>query len=117
MSLADTAADLLDRFGETLTVTYQPSTPAYDPITGEPQTPSASNTATSKGYAGNYNSSDIDGDLIKANDVRLILQVLDDRPVKGAHVTVDSVKYRIMNTQFIRQSGADVIYICQLRAN
>lgn len=117
MSLANTAAVLLDRFGEAVTVTYQPTTPAYDPITGEAQTPSASNIATAKGYAGNYNSGDIDGDIIKQNDIRLILQVLDDRPVKGSHITVDSVKYRVMNTQFVRQSGADVIYICQLRAN
>jgi len=117
MSLADTATSLLTQFGEAVTVEYPLATPAYDPITGEAQTPSSASTASGFGYPSAYRSGDIDGDIIRANDVRLILQVLDDRPVKGSHVTVNSVKYRVMETQFIRKTGSDVVYICQLRAN
>lgn len=117
MSLADTASALLAKNGEPVVVSYALATPAYDPITGEPQAPSASVTATANGYPSAYKSKDIDGDTIRANDVRLILELLDQRPAKGDHALVDGVKYRIMNVLTIRKAGSDILYICQLRAN
>jgi hypothetical protein len=45
------------------------------------------------------------------------LEKVSVRPEVNATATIDSKTYRIMDVQFIRRSGADIIYICQLRAN
>jgi hypothetical protein len=110
------AAKLLNKFGEAVTVTF-PGTAGFDPITGEPTTPSSGNSYTAKGYAGQYLSSDIDGTVIQQNDIRLIMQLILVRPEVGCTALVDGTTYRIMDVQAIRKSGVDVIYICQLRAN
>lgn len=117
MSLAATASRLLAANGEAVTITFPPSTPAFNPVTGAAQTPTASQTITGSGYPAGYEGSEIDGETIKAGDVKLILEKVSTRPEAGATATVDSKTYRIQNVQFIRRSGADIIYICQLRAN
>jgi len=117
MSLAATASKLLAANGEGVTITFPPSTPAFDPVTGAPQTPSAPQTVTGNGYPAGYTGSEIDGEAIKAGDIKLILEKVSVRPEVNATATIDSKTYRIMDVQFIRRSGADIIYICQLRAN
>lgn len=110
------AAKLLNKFGEAVTITF-PGTAAFDPITGAPVTPTSGTSYTAKGYAGKYVSSDIDGAVIQANDIRLILELIAQRPERGCTALVDSTTYRVMDVQAIRKTGEDVIYICQLRAN
>lgn len=110
------AAKLLDKFGETVTINFT-GTAGYDPVTGEPTTPVSGNSYTAKGYAGKYVSTDIDGAVIQANDIRLVLELIAERPERGCSAVVDGTTYRVMDVQAIRKSGADVIYICQLRAN
>ena len=110
------AAKLLDKFGEAVTITFA-GNPAFDPITGEPATPTADTSYTAKGYAGKYFSADIDGSVIQANDIRLILEIIAQRPERGCTALVDGTTYRVMDVQAIRKTGVDVIYICQLRAN
>lgn len=117
MSLATTASKLLASNGEAVTLTFPPSTPAFDPITGAPQTPSASEVVTGNGYPSAYKKSEIDGEVIKAGDIKLILEKVSRRPEVNATATVDSKTYRIQDVQLVRKSGADIIYICQLRAN
>lgn len=117
--MADTAAQaakLLNKFGEAVTVTF-PGTAGFDPITGEPTTPSGGTSYTAKGYAGQYVNSDVDGTVIQANDIRLIMQLILARPEVGCTALVDGTTYRIMDVQAIRKTGVDVMYICQLRAN
>lgn len=110
------AAKLLDKFGEAVTITFA-GTAGFDPITGEPVTPTSGTSYTAKGYAGKYFSADIDGSVIQANDIRLILEIIAQRPERGCTALVDGTTYRVMDVQAIRKSGEDVIYICQLRAN
>lgn len=117
MSLANTASKLLASNGEAVTITYAPSTPAYDPITGAAQTPSAATTVTGNGYPSGYKKGEIDGEVVKAGDIKLILEKISQRPVVSATATVDSKVYRIQDVQILRKTGADIIYICQLRAN
>lgn len=117
MSLATTASKLLASNGEAVTLTFPPTTPAFDPITGAPQTPSAATTVTGNGYPSAYKKSEIDGEVIKSGDIKLILEKVAQRPETNATATVDSKTYRIQDVQLIRKSGADIIYICQLRAN
>lgn len=117
MSIADTASRLLATYGEAVTITTPPTTPAFNPITGAAQTPSGGGTITGFGYPSAYRKSEIDGDVIKAGDIRLLLEKTSDRPAVNYTIVVDSKTYRIQAVQTIRKSGADVIYICQLRAN
>jgi len=117
MSLADTASALLEKNGEPVVIDFPPTTPAYDPITGAAQSPVAGASITANGYPSAYQNREIDGTVIQANDIRLILELIATKPDRGAHATIDGTKYRIMNTQAIRKAGADVLYICQLRAN
>jgi hypothetical protein len=117
VSLAATASKLLAANGEAVTITFAPSTPAFDPVTGAAQTPSVPQTITGNGYPAGYVGSEIDGEVIKAGDIKLILEKVSTRPEVNANATIDSKTYRIMDVQFIRRSGADIIYLCQLRAN
>ena len=128
--MADTAAQaakLLNKFGEAVTITF-PGTAGFDPITGEPTTPTSGNSYTAKGYAGKYISPEsnmrrrtgpaiIDGTLIEQNDIRLIMQIIPVRPVVSCTALVNGTTYRVMDVQTLRKSGVDVIYILQLRAN
>lgn len=117
MSIADTAAKLLKQYGEAVTITIPPSTPAFNPITGDAQTPSGGSSISGFGYPSDYRKSEIDGDVIKAGDIRLILEKVSQQPAVNYTIAVDSKTYRIQSVQKIRKSGVDVIYICQLRAN
>ena len=117
MSLADTASRLLAAQGEAVTFTFQPSTPAFNPITGAAQAPSTAATAEGYGYASAYNRNEVDGTAIKAGDIKLIVELTSPKPVAGCTATVDGRDYRVMSVQIIRKSAADVIYICQLRAS
>lgn len=113
---AETAAKLLAKNGEPVTIIF-PGTAGYDPITGAPVTPTPGAQIVANGYPGKYISNDIDGTNIRANDIRLLLELISTRPEKGCSATVDGVTYRIMDVQAIRKAGEDVVYICQLRAN
>ena len=113
---AATAARLLTQFGETVTVNA-PETGGYNPITGAPGDSEPGASYTAKAYPGRYQKSEINGTTIQSGDVRLILELIAQRPQVGWTVTVDAETYRIMDVSPIRKTGGDVIYICQLRAN
>lgn len=115
-SIALTASKLLAAKGEPVTITFV-GDDATDPITGEPTTPSANVSYTGNGYPSQYMQKDIDGTNIQAGDVRLILELIDQRPEVGCLAQVDTQTYRVMDVNPVRLSGADVVYICQLRAN
>lgn len=115
-NLAATASKLLAAKGEPVTITLLGGG-TTDPITGEPVTPATDTDYTGNGYPSQYMQKDIDGTNIIAGDVRLIMELIGQRPEVGCTATVDSKTYRVMDVNPIRLTGADVIYICQLRAN
>lgn len=115
-NLALTASRLLADKGEPVTIIFLGEA-STDPVTGAAQTPTANTVLSGFGYPSKYMKKDVDGANILAGDVRLILELLDQRPDVGCLASVDSQTYRVMDVNPIRQSGADVIYICQLRAN
>lgn len=116
--LAITAANLLARFGEPVTVSDGlPGVTQHDPVTSEPIASSAGDPVTANGYPSRYNKTEIDGENVRAGDVRLILEVITPRPQVGWSATVDGVTYRMMKVMPVRRSGADKVLIIQLRAN
>lgn len=113
MSIADTASKLLKQFGEPIQFSYI-SGGSYDPATGG-ITGGSTVMLDGSGYPSGYNNSELAGSVIQSGDVRLICEKLTERPVEGWTCTVDDQDYRVEAVQPIRRSGADIIYICQLR--
>lgn len=113
---AQTAANLLAKYGEPVTVTFTQGV-LYDPITGKANGVTVTSAVDAVGYPSKYHTKDLDGVVIQAGDIRLILELITPEPVIGCLVTVNGTIYRIMDIQSIRLSGQDVIFICQIRAN
>lgn len=113
---AETASRLLAKYGEPVVVSF-PGTPSFDPVTGAPVSGTTGASYTAKGYPGQYGNTEIDDSVIKSGDIRLILELIGQRPEAGCTALVDGVTYRIMAVKPIRKTGQDVIYICQLRRN
>jgi len=114
MSIADTATKLLAKFGEPVTLTHE-TNEVRDPATGEITTPASENVVPGFGYPSRFQNAEVDGTVIKRSDTRLVLNKVSRRPEQGWRAQVQGKTFRIMDVQPITKSGADVIYICQLR--
>lgn len=120
MSLADAQADIesalesLMESGEQVVFSYQTDT-VFDDDTGDLISPGVSGTQTAYGYPENYSNAEIDGTNIQRGDIKLICSAGPLRPVAGWICLIDSVTYRVMNCEPIRESGIDVILYVQLR--
>ena len=121
MSLADAQADIesalemLQESGEQVVFSYAVD-PIYDNDTGDLISGGASGTQVAYGYPDSYSNAEIDGTNILRGDIKLICSAGALRPVVGWLCLLDSVSYRVMNCEPIRESGVDVIYYVQLRA-
>ena len=121
MSLADAQADIasaiesLQESGEQAIFSYAVD-PVFDDDTGDLISGGASGTQIAHGYPESYSNAEIDGSNIMRGDIKLICSAGALRPVVGWLCLLDSVTYRVMNCEPIRESGVDVIYYVQLRA-
>ena len=114
MSIVDTATTLLAKFGEAVSLTYE-TDEVRNPATGEVTTPASESVVSGFGYPSRYQNAEVDGTVIKRSDTRLILNKVDEEPAQGWRAQVQGKAFRVMDVQPITKSGADVIYICQLR--
>jgi len=120
MSLADAQADIesalkaLIESGEQVVFSYQ-TDPVFDNDTGDLISGGTSGIQTAYGYPESYSNSEIDGTSIQRGDIKLICSAGELRPVVGWLCLLDSVNYRVMSCDPIRESGVDVIYYVQLR--
>lgn len=120
MSLADAQASIesaiesLQESGEQAVFSYQ-TDPVFDDDTGDLISGGTNVTQIAYGYPESYSNSEIDGTNIQRGDIKLICSAGELRPVVGWLCLLDSVNYRVMNCEPIRESGVDVIYYVQLR--
>ena len=120
MSLADAQASIesaiesLQESGELVVFSYAVD-PIYDNDTGDLISGGTSGTQIAYGYPESYSNTEIDGTNIQRGDIKLICSAGVLRPVVGWSCLLDSVTYRVMNCESIRESGVDVIYYVQLR--
>ena len=114
MSIVDTATTLLAKFGEAVSLTYE-TDEVRNPATGEVTTPASENVVPGFGYPSRFQNAEVDGTVIKRSDTRLILNKVSEEPLQGWRAQVQGKTFRVMDVQPITKSGADVIYICQLR--
>ena len=114
MSIADTATTLLAKFGEAVALTYE-TDEVRNPATGQITTPATENEVPGVGYPSRYQNAEVDGTVVKRSDTRLVLNKVSRRPEQGWRAEVQGKTFRVMDVQPITKSGADVVYICQLR--
>ena len=114
MSIADTATSLLTKFGEAVALTYE-TDEVRNPATGQITTPATENEVPGVGYPSRYQNAEVDGTVVKRSDTRLVLNKVSRRPEQGWRAEVQGKTFRVMDVQPITKSGADVVYICQLR--
>jgi hypothetical protein len=117
MSLQQTAIDLLIKQGEAVLLTFPDTVPEFDPVTGAEQAGTAGDSVNLFGYLSAYKAHEMDGSAIQAGDIKLIAPALAVRPVTGCSVVADGETYRAQSVNAVRQAGADVITIIQLRRN
>jgi len=114
MAIADTATTLLAKFGEAVSLTYE-TDEVRNPATGEIITPASENVVPGFGYPSRFQNAEVDGTVVQRSDTRLILNKVDEEPAQGWRAQVQGKAFRVMDVQPITKSGADVVYICQLR--
>lgn len=110
--LKETASKLLQDKGQEVTFTRKPSN-AFDPALGKTHT--STTTFTGYGASFDYKSSQVDGTLIIAGDIRLTLEAITTAPVIGDDVEVDGVSYSVINVTKTSPAGIVVKYEIQLR--
>ena len=113
-NLTATAAKLLLKFGQSITLTFETGG-TIDPATGIVTTPKTITSVTGNGAVSKFSRMEIDGTVVKSSDVKLILESVSTPPTPDWRATIQSVEYRVMNVSPISPSGIDVIYILQLR--
>lgn len=116
---ADTAVDLLEEFGQSVTLTSKTSG-AYSPSTGIAAV--TTSTQTVNAVSLDYVSRDIDGTLIKAGDKRLLIApkttagITLTAPVVDDTVLVGSMTYTIKSVKPLSPAGTVILFDCNIRA-
>jgi len=116
---ADTAAELLEEFGQSVTLTSKTSG-AYSTATGA--TAVTTDTQTVNAVALDYGSRDIDGTLIRAGDKRLLMAPQttagDDltAPVVDDTVTVGGTVYTVKGIKTLSPAGTVILFDCNIRS-
>ena len=116
---ADTAAELLEEFGQSVTLTSKTSG-AYSTATGAAAVTTATQTVSAVSL--DYVSRDIDGTLIRAGDKRLLMApqttagVDLTAPVVDDTVTVGSTVYTIKIVKPLSPAGTIILFDCNIRA-
>lgn len=116
---ADTAAELLEEFGQSVTLTSKASG-AYSTATGAATV--ATSTQTVSAVVLDYGSRDIDGTLIRAGNKRLLMApqttagVDLTAPVVDDTVLVGSTTYTIKGIKTLSPAGTVILFDCNIRS-
>ncbi len=106
-----TALRLLTAYGQAITVVSLIND--FNPMTGD-AVEDDTDSYTGFGYPSNYNRRDIDGELIRADDILLIFSSTTIPKVNDVF-TVGAKVMTALAIQVITVSGSDVVYKIQLR--
>lgn len=106
------ANTLLTTFGQSLTFTTY-TMGSYSPSAGTLSV-SSSSTYSAKGYPYPYKLYLVDGELIKHNDVQLIM-TSTTVPKQKDTVVLDGSTYTVISVEKITAQGSNVAYNLQLR--
>ncbi len=111
-NLANVALKLLKDKGQLLTISRETSS-GFDPILSDNTVLASS--FTGYGAAFDYRKSEIDGEIVQAGDIRLLLNATSIPPEINDTVAVNGGVYRVMAVTETSPAGTPVIYTLQLR--
>lgn len=111
---AATALRLLTYFGAPVTISRE-TVGTYDPQQG--RAPKSTSSWTAKAVRGDaYTLQEIDGTLIQAGDLRLLVSAEAGRDLQtGDLITVESDVWRVVKPNPMRPATVTVMYVAQLR--
>ncbi len=115
--VAATALKQINDKGRSVTVRYPSSDDAYDPATDTFTSGDPVNVAA-KGVFTSFQNKDIDGELIKRTDKRVLIAgtALDDVPNNDAKIIDGAKTYSVINTEVVQPAETVVLYMIQVRA-
>lgn len=94
--------------------TWQESTTGtYDPATGD-----GGKTSTPiplYGIIEVYNAIEVDGDAIRADDLKIIIAGLDNPPMPPDSITIGAVSYQVVSQSPVMPLGIAIMHVLQLR--
>jgi hypothetical protein len=108
-----TAKRLITKYGQSVTFTNGQAGGTYSLGGYSGGTPT---TITGVGAAISYAKGEVDGELIRQSDVKLLFEGGQGAPVQGYTCAVNGTTYRVMNANPLSPGGTVVIYEVQLRA-
>jgi hypothetical protein len=114
--MAKTALKQINDKGRTIIVSMPSDLQVYDPAT-DTFTSGTDETQTVKGLFTNFNQKDIDGELIKQSDNRVLIPAssLTEKPTTKGTVIDESVVYSIQNVDEVRPGDVAILYMVQVR--
>lgn len=108
------ASRLLEKFGGSSEITITYATSEVFDVASQTNT-KVTDTFSGWGVVVPFDKSEIDGETIQANDLRLFIEKTNRVPEIDNVVTFKGVDYRIMEVESKTPGGEDIMYICQLR--
>lgn len=112
--------EMVNQFGQILTLHPQPTGSTYDPNTGK-VTGGTSTPEAVKGYQSEYLNSEIDGTNIIRGDKEILVSATNEAnaqtttPMVGDYITASGSKYKVVAVQIIYIAAIPACYICQVR--
>tara|TARA_R110000824_G_scaffold181327_1_gene362099 strand:+ start:591 stop:944 length:354 start_codon:yes stop_codon:yes gene_type:complete len=110
--MAATAKDLLAEFGQDVIFDYETGA-TYDPVLMT-EVAGTAQQITAKAYPSKFMQSEVSTTIL-STDIKLVCEKTLVKPAAGWDCTLNSAKYRVMNSTSIGLTGDEVIYYVQLR--
>jgi len=112
--MAATALELLQEFGQALTLKRTTGSSGPDPVTGVVATAGASDNQVTTGLFRNYPARDIDGTRIQAGD-RLAVLASTVEPLLTDRLEVDGEDWAIVDIVTSKPAATAIVYFVQVR--
>jgi hypothetical protein len=102
--------------GRDITVRYAGNDQVYNPAT-DTFTAGTDVDVPVKGVFTQFAKKDIDGELIKVTDKRVLIAgtALDNAPENNSKIIDGGIEYQVINTETIQPSDTVVLYMVQVR--
>lgn len=115
-NIAATALNQIADKGRNITVRYAGSDQVYDPE-NDTFTSGTDTDVTVKGVFTQFRKKDIDGELIKLTDKRVLIAgtALDNAPDNNSKIVDGGDVYQVINTDAVQPADEVILYMVQVR--
>jgi hypothetical protein len=111
--MQDVAQELLDGFGQPVTLVIEGSAGGGYDASGDPLPATPDVAVSGLGAVTPYNIKEIDGTVIQSGDCKFYYEGV--APEIGMVVTLSGIKWRVVSVSITQPGGIVVMYTCQLR--